>query len=1017
MRSLRICVLSILLLSLLGCSSTSFIGSRFNNFSAYYNKFYNAEQSYKQGVKTIEERLADQPIDRDVFISVFGRNDQLTGQQQPFEDAVSKSADVVREHPSSKWVDDAILIIGKAWFYTLNYVGAEEKFKELLELDSPLRDEANFWLARTLIASGAYEEASTHLQAVLSRDDLSQRWEAQYRLALAELYVQNQNIELAAMELERATEQIRGNTRASRAQFLYGQVLEHLERYSDAVEAYDLVQDYKPFYELSFAAQFNAVRIQSEHLDPSEGLKRLRGMERDDKNYEYRAELGYLRGRVLMALEQYDEALAEYDELLYDPQSGGSRVRGRVHYVLGTYYRDILVDYPYAAAHFDTASSAIKTVGNRSRSSQKITTTLNPSPSAIIDSDEQAQIYGSFSDVLDQIVLMDSLLYLGTLDDSSFAAVVLQLRQQRAEELEKMRQEMRQLQSESGFRRNTPGVDDVGFGETAVVAGSEGEAGFLYHKDTQQMLYAREDFVSIWGDRPLSPNWRRIAAIEASLVEDAGMEENSTESDDNVTINLPRVDVSAVPRTQQQFDEMLTERANARYELANVLFLSMDMPDSAAVWYRMVIEEDNQEDVVKRAYYALAEVQQALGDTLAAYRLYELLISEFPQSELTIQAYSRLGRTSEDVIVLDSTAIAEQQYQEHQIKWEMGSSDNIIDDLFHLGLHWYQTPTAPKAFLATTKAYLELARQDSLDVLGQLPVAVHLNELETAGFYSGLDSTATASDSLLTLPLILSHIQTSFDDSPQASRAERMLNALTEERNRRQAIQDSLQAAADSLSMQSLAVVDSLVQDSVAILDSSMVDSLRIVDTLQDSLTVVASFDSLGISHTDQPISMLNSDMIVDSMTIADTTALLRMDALPDEENSEPEPPTTLDTLLTDESLADQINNASSERPDLTDPSMGNIDWSKGGYTIYLLSYDNHEMAKAFVTNFSRSISDVQHPLDIYGAQVQETIEFRIGLGLFETRQNAELVIQQLQGRLPQDAKISRIRVQEDLDP
>jgi len=1015
---MRISVLTILLLCLSGCSSTSFIGSRFNNFSAYYNKFYNAQRSLREGIKSIEQSLADQPIDRDVFISVFGRNDQSTGQQQPFEDAISKSADVVREHPNSKWVDDAILIIGKAWFYTLNYVGAEEKFKEILELDSPLRDEASFWLARTLIASGAYEEASTHLQSILSREDLSSRWEAHYRLTLAELYVQNQNIELAVAELERGIEQIRSHVLASRAQFLYGQVLEHLDRYVDAVNAYDHVQHFKPFYELSFAAQFNAVRVQSEYLDPADGLTRLRRMERDDKNYDYRAELGYLRGRVLIALGQYDDALAEYDELLYDPQSSGSKVRGRIHYVLGTYYRDILVDYPYAAAHFDTASSAIKTVGNRSSRNQAITTATNPSPSAIIDSDEQAQIFGSFSDVLDRIVLMDSLLYLGTLDDSSFAAVVLELRQQRAEELEKMRREMRQLQSESGFRRNTPGFDDTGFGETAVVAGSEGEAGFLYHKDSQQMLYAREDFVTIWGDRPLAPNWRRIAAIEAALVEEAGVEENASASN-NPTINLPRVDVSAVPRTQQQFDKMLTERANARYELANVLFLSMEMPDSAAVWYRMVIEEDNQEEVVKRAYYALAEVQQALGDTLAAHRLYELLIEEFPPSELTTQSYSRLGRSSADIVVLDSTTIAEQQYQEHQIQWEMGPSDDTIDDLFHLGLQWHKTPVAPKAFLATTKAYLELATQDSLDVLGQLPVVVDPIELETAGFYSDFDSTATASDSLLTLPLVLSHIQTSFDDSPQASRAQRMLHALTEEKNRRQAVTDSIQAVADSLASQSLAIADSLVQDSQAIMDSSMSDSVQFVESVQDSLGVLVPYDSLTIPPLDPHIAIIDSDMamIVDSMTFADTTAILHVDSLSNEAHSELKDPSTMDALLTDESLTSEIMRTPSLSTELTDPSMGNLDWSRGGYTIHLMSYDNHEMAKAFVINFSRSLSDISHPLDIYGAQVRGTIEFRIGLGLFETFQNAELVMQQLQGRLPQESKISRIRAQEDLDP
>ena len=30
------------------------------------------------------------------------------------------------------------------------------------------------------------------------------------------------------------------------------------------------------------------------------------------------------------------------------------------------------------------------------------------------------------------------------------------------------------------------------------------------------MEQARQDFLLIWGERPLAPNWRRIAAIEAA---------------------------------------------------------------------------------------------------------------------------------------------------------------------------------------------------------------------------------------------------------------------------------------------------------------------------------------------------------------------------------------------------------------------------------------------------------------------------------------------------------------------
>ncbi|MXX97882.1 MAG: tetratricopeptide repeat protein [Rhodothermaceae bacterium] len=992
-----------MLLFLAGCSSTSFFGSRFNDFSAYYNKYYNAQRSLSEGIRGFEDRMRVQPIDQDIFLPLFGHGDQASMQRKPFEDAVTKSADILRKHPNSKWVDNAIMTIGKAWFFTNNFVGAEEKFNDILELDSPLRDEANFWLARTLIASGVYEEAFTHLQAVLSAEDLSSRWAPYYQLALAELHVQNENWEEAAVELEAGLSTIRDRDLAARAQFLEGQVLEQLGRYTDAVAAFERVQRHKPFYELSYAAQFSAVRVLSDHVDPDEAMRRLRRMERDDKNYEHRAQLAYLRGRVLTEQGRYSEALEEYDELLYDPTAGGSQVRGRVHYALGTFYRDVFSDYPYAAAHFDTAAGAIQAPGSRQQPGRAITIPPKPSPGAITDSDDQARIFGSFSEVLDRIVLMDSLLYLGTLDDSSFAAVVTELRKRRAEEIEEMQREMRQRQSESAFRGGGVIIeDDYGFGAEVLVAGSEGEAGFLYHKDEVRMLQARQDFLSIWGERPLAPNWRRIAAIEAAQAEER-TEDSDEDTREQYSVGrvMPTVDVSAVPRTQEKFDAMLTDRANARYELANVLFLSMNRPDSASVWYRMVIEEDKDELVVQRAYYALAEVQRTLGDTLAANRLYEIIISDYPESDLADQAYTRLGRSIPDRASADSLAMAETAYKNSQAQWQQGVSEEVINDLFELGLEWTTTPVAPRALYAAGRAYLEWAAKDSVDVLGTMPVSTSTTRLEAAGFYPRMDSTATAEDSLLTLPMLLRYIRSNYSNSLQADRANLMLVALQEDQRRRRviadslaarelAVADSLQRVADSLALQQLIPTDSLIltldSDSLA-----QVDSLNMVSEVGADSSHVGALDSMAVAPEEGNVSDLQQAGIVSSDEVE---AAVEQDAETEQE-----------------AVQEPLNEEGSSSLEVTsDPGLGNIDWSLGGYTIHLISYEDHEMAKAFVINFGRSLQDVQQALDIYGAEVQGGIEFRVGLGLFNTVREAESVIQQLSGRIPGDARISRIQ-------
>ncbi|MDE2770770.1 MAG: hypothetical protein OXI44_06305 [Bacteroidota bacterium] len=1014
-----------MLVCLSGCSSNSFLGSRYENFSAYYNTYYNAERALSEGIRNFEEGVEQSPVNKDVFLSLFARSDQATTQRKPFEDAITKSIDILQNHPNSKWVDDAIMLIGKAWFFTLNFVGAEEKFNDILELDSPLRDEANFWLARTLIASQSYEEAFTHLQALLSAEEISRRWEPRYRLALAELHIQNENWEEAAIELETGLDAgLNDNGLVAKARFLQGQLMEKLGRYEDAIAAYELVQRYKPFYELSYAAHFSVVRAAADHVDADLAMEKLRRMERDDKNYDYRAELAYLRGRVLVAQGHYDEALDQYYELLYDPTLGGAQMRGRVHYALGAYYRDIELDYPYAAAHFDTASQAIIIPAFAGGSRNAASIPPKPSPSAITDMDEQAETFGSFSDVLDEIILMDSLLYLGTLDDSSFAEVVLELRQRRADEIAEMQRQLRQRESEAAFVGSGGATDYENGGGQTLVAGSEGEAGFLYHRDQLRMEQARQDFILIWGERPLAPNWRRIAAIEAAQAELTEGEEGGA-LQPTLNISMPIVDVSAVPRSPEAFDEMLSDRANARYELANVLFLSMNLPDSAAVWYRMVIEEDFAESVAQRAYYALAEVQQVLGDTLAANRLYELIVSDYPDSDFVTQAYTQLGRPVPERASTDSLTLAEEDFVKYQTELEENKPEEVVTTMLDLALKWPTTPTAPQALHLAGTAYLQWAARDSLDVLAELPVQADATRMEAAGFYSRLDSTATAEDSLLTLPLVLGHVQSNFPNYFREDRIGRLLNVLEEERVLRKAIADSIRMADSLATLQALAVADSIrMADSLATQQVLvMADSIAQLQAAPDSLAQMLLADSLGIT-VDSLLQLMQMNSLVvaldsaaaDSALIArplqgalTTTSDSLDQALESEEAAESEdlldsedPERALPAVPPDEQVPDE--------DEMIDPSLGNIDWSRGGYTLHLITYPDHEMAKAFVSNYGRSLQDVGHPLDIYGAVAQEGIEFRVGLGLFDTVREAEAVMQQLAGRIPSESRVSRIQ-------
>jgi tetratricopeptide (TPR) repeat protein len=110
-----------------------------------------------------------------------------------FEHAAQKSADVIRFHPRSRWVDNSIMMIGKSYFYQQRYFSADQKFVELLAAtsDPALRQEAIFWRGRAALELENYVEGVNYIQSRLfsTEFDWDRRIEADVRLIIAQLLV------------------------------------------------------------------------------------------------------------------------------------------------------------------------------------------------------------------------------------------------------------------------------------------------------------------------------------------------------------------------------------------------------------------------------------------------------------------------------------------------------------------------------------------------------------------------------------------------------------------------------------------------------------------------------------------------------------------------------------------------------------------------------------------------------------------------------------------------------------
>ncbi len=711
-----------------GCGAL--FGNRYNDFRAYYNAYYNASRVLEEGEQQLDR--PDQVIDRTRLLSLYPS--ASGGRGSGFQEAIDKSSELLRARGDSKWADDALFLIGKAYYYQNNSVGAEQKFRETIELatvrgNERLADEARIWLGRTLGAAQRYEEGTTILQERLGAAEGNRGDLARIRLVLGELFAREGRYPEAIASLRDGLEDERDSDFAARGWMLLGQVLESDGKYAEATEAYGEVSRRQPPYELAYAAKLNqALVLGLDAGQTPEAIDLIRRMRRDDKNYVHRAEVELAYGRLLAASGETDDALEAMRSVLYDPLMAGGSLRGETHARLAEFYRDTRGDFVRASAHFDTASTALRT---------SLSPGEAPTRAALLNVRRTAGAFKAYSSVAVRLAEADSLYELGNLDDDAFAARIQAIEAQR---LVEYREEQRRL-------AETRAAQDFGGGSGPVIRGDEGvpggttrqgipgagvsgvaaanaggrDLGFLSFRELSSVQANLLNFQRVWGDRGLVPNWRRSAAIEsggvAALV---GPGLDPSRSGANTPLGGPTpLDLSPIPRTPAALVTLRSERAALRYEAANSLFFSLARPDSAAALYTLALGDGPAPEVGQQIRFALAEVETARGDTETAEALYRELIEEAPESSLAGSARLRLGmEPTPEAVTIDSTSVA---YEAVRSLWREKAYPEAVGGFLALAVDSSRVTVGPRALLAASATYIEWARADGFDVLRPLP--------------------------------------------------------------------------------------------------------------------------------------------------------------------------------------------------------------------------------------------------------------------------------------------------------
>lgn len=608
-----------------------------------------------------------------------------------FQSAIDKGADILRKYEDSKWVDDALEIIGKAYFYKGEYFSADQKFDELYvsSKNDQMKKRAVFWKGRVFLELELYTQGIQYLDDQLAEiENWNKELNYEVTTILAELYVERENWNAALDLLNESVDHLPKKEYKERGYFLIGQLNELMGDLGGAFRAYDKVQDHYTKYELQFEAKKKKAEVARKLGNSEDAYKVFSSMVKDDKNTEFVAELKYELGRTEQERGNAEEAEEIYLSILSDKiERPEPKTKALVYNALAEIYRFDFNDFELAATYYDSAST--------------INIPLAETPEGY-NAKDLAVSFGEYSKLKSEILVQDSLLRLGMLPKEEFDSVLVELENRRRAEIE-------QMMKDQEARQNT--FINLAAGNNNQNDQSSEKSGFLNVKSPVLLADASQQFKGLWGNRPLVDNWRVASIMSVAQLNDST---NSNQGVSNEGLGTEEIfvsiDISRVPFTPEAQDSVREEIAIDHYELGNLFFISLDIPDSAIYYFNLSLDEVPDSRVAPVSLYSLSEVYSIQNDDEKALEIAQRLIVKYPNSvyaDRLVERYDldRVLQEEEEVLTLS------ERYK--QIDEDTLSPPDKADRLVELAEGNPETGVGALALYDAIEIYMKLGMKDS----------------------------------------------------------------------------------------------------------------------------------------------------------------------------------------------------------------------------------------------------------------------------------------------------------------
>jgi TolA-binding protein len=612
-----------------------FMGNRSEEFGTFFNKFYQALEDY-------DEALTDY---RASTISAYNRRlDSLNitppisaVAKEKLNKVLERCSKIIQYNKSTRFIDDAVLLIGKSYYYMGEYLQSERKFSEFLSklTKSNLYDEAILFLGKTKLKLGKYSDAEVILSN-LFKTTKDNEIKSEITQDLAVLSIVKNNYQDAIDYFKKSIEFTKDKDKKAEKQYILAKIYSKTNpeiAYLEYRKSYELASD----FELLFYSKLNEAKSLNEigkTNDAYQILDKLSGKYRDYLDLKQLVELEI--GNTFYSQKKYKEARTKYFDVILEYP--GSKVAADAYYHLADYSENIKDNYLYAYVNYKKVSET------------------NPASDYANISTKKTTILDKYFSLLATIKDTTKIVYPENEPDF--------INHKEIKEKEKGDENRgNEFKGSENPQQKPKGSGYSGFG--LILDSLENPEGSEV-KDTLELIKKNNDTLSV-KNNIVDTNIVKIQ--NDSITQKNEIQVKKLSPEDSLLLVIHREDSIKTVKELNKID--------AYFQLSELFLYDLNKIDSALFYLNKIISDSINPERTSKAMYSVATIYKNQGEDLKAKEIFEKIISVYPNTLFANEARKILGLQLKDISV-DS---AEVYYSSAEKKILSNNYESALSDL------------------------------------------------------------------------------------------------------------------------------------------------------------------------------------------------------------------------------------------------------------------------------------------------------------------------------------------------